>query len=254
MKFSFNLEGKVAVVTGAGSGIGEDIATKLAEEDVKVVVNGRNKDKINAVVKKIQGMGKEAIAIGADVSKKEEVEALFDQVIKTYGRVDFLVNNAGTNIPKPLVETDEDTWDQIMDINTKGTFLCSKAAARQMIQQKFGRIVSISSVAAQKTHPGRAHYGASKAAVDSLTRTMALELAPHNIRVNAIAPGLILTPLSSGLLDQATRDRFAQLKPIGRLGRVEEISYPTLFLLSEGSSFMTGQVIVVDGGLMIKLW
>lgn len=254
MKFSFNLEDKIAVVTGAGSGIGEDIALKLAEEGVKVVLNGRNVDKLQGVAKKIREMGKEGLVIAADVSKEDEVEALFDQTLKTYGRVDFLVNNAGVNIPQLLIEMETKVWDQIMDINVKGAFLCSRAAARQMIKQKFGRIVNISSVAAQKTHPGRAHYGASKAALDSLTRTMALELAPYNIRVNAVAPGLILTPLSEGLLDQATRERFAKLKPVGRLGRVEEISYPVLFLLSEGSSFITGQVITIDGGLSIKLW
>lgn len=254
MKFSFNLDGKIVVVTGAGSGIGEDIALKLAEEGAIVIANGRNRDKINRVVKKIHETGKEALAIGADVSMEEEVEAMFKKVVETYGRIDFLVNNAGINIPRPLVEMEEEVWDQIMDINVKGAFFCSKAAARYMIKQNFGRIVNISSIAAQKTHPGRAHYGASKAALDSLTRTMALELARYNIRVNAVAPGLIITPLSQGLLDQATQDRFAQLKPMGRLGRVEEISYPVLFLLSEGSSFITGQVLVIDGGLMIKLW
>jgi len=254
MKFSFNFEGKIAVVTGAGSGIGEDIALKLAEEGAVVVVNGRNLDKINRVVRKIRDLGKEALPLAADVSKGNEVEAMFERVLETYGRVDFLVNNAGTNVPRPLVEMEEEIWDQVMNINVKGAFLCSKAAARQMIKQKFGRIVNISSIAAQKTHYERAHYGASKAALDSLTRTMALELARHNIRVNAVAPGLILTPLSEGLLDPATREKYAQLKPMGRLGRVDEISYPVLFLLSEGSSFITGQVILVDGGLSIKVW
>lgn len=245
------LEGKVAVVTGASRGIGRAIAIKLADEGAKVVVNySGSQAKAEEVVAIIQENGGEAIAVQASVSKTEEVTALMDAAVKTFGSLDILVNNAGITRDNLLMRMKEDEWDDVLDTNLKGVFLCTKAVTRQMMKQRAGRIINISSIVGVAGNAGQANYVAAKAGVIGLTKTTAKELASRNILVNAIAPGFIETEMTDQLPEDIKQGMLTQI-PLAKLGQPEDIAKAVVFLASEDANYMTGQTLHIDGGMVM---
>ncbi|MFB7155253.1 MULTISPECIES: 3-oxoacyl-[acyl-carrier-protein] reductase [unclassified Lysinibacillus] len=245
------LEGKVAVVTGASRGIGRSIALKLANEGAKVVVNySGSQAKAEEVVATIQENGGEAIAVQASVSKTEEVTALMDAAVKTFGSLDILVNNAGITRDNLLMRMKEDEWDDVLDTNLKGVFLCTKAVTRQMMKQRAGRIINISSIVGVAGNAGQANYVAAKAGVIGLTKTTAKELASRNILVNAIAPGFIETEMTDQLPEDLKQGMLTQI-PLAKLGQPEDIAKAVAFLASEDANYMTGQTLHIDGGMVM---
>ncbi|TQR38332.1 3-oxoacyl-[acyl-carrier-protein] reductase [Lysinibacillus sphaericus] len=245
------LEGKVAVVTGASRGIGRAIALKLADEGAKVVVNySGSQAKAEEVVATIQENGGEAIAVQASVSKTEEVSALMDAAVKTFGSLDILVNNAGITRDNLLMRMKEDEWDDVLDTNLKGVFLCTKAVTRQMMKQRAGRIINISSIVGVAGNAGQANYVAAKAGVIGLTKTTAKELASRNILVNAIAPGFIETEMTEQLPEDIKQGMLTQI-PLAKLGQPEDIAKAVAFLASDDANYMTGQTLHIDGGMVM---
>ncbi|MEB2298149.1 3-oxoacyl-[acyl-carrier-protein] reductase [Lysinibacillus xylanilyticus] len=245
------LEGKVAVVTGASRGIGRAIALKLANEGAKIVVNySGSQAKAEEVVATIQENGGEAIAVQASVSKTEEVTALMDAAVKTFGSLDILVNNAGITRDNLLMRMKEDEWDDVLDTNLKGVFLCTKAVTRQMMKQRAGRIINISSIVGVAGNAGQANYVAAKAGVIGLTKTTAKELASRNILVNAIAPGFIETEMTEQLPEDLKQGMLTQI-PLAKLGQPEDIAKAVAFLASDDANYMTGQTLHIDGGMVM---
>ncbi|MEB2278572.1 3-oxoacyl-[acyl-carrier-protein] reductase [Lysinibacillus xylanilyticus] len=245
------LEGKVAVVTGASRGIGRAIALKLADEGAKVVVNySGSQSKAEEVVATIQENGGEAVAVQASVSKTEEVSALMDAAVKTFGSLDILVNNAGITRDNLLMRMKEDEWDDVLDTNLKGVFLCTKAVTRQMMKQRAGRIINISSIVGVAGNAGQANYVAAKAGVIGLTKTTAKELASRNILVNAIAPGFIETEMTEQLPEDIKQGMLTQI-PLAKLGQPEDIAKAVAFLASDDANYMTGQTLHIDGGMVM---
>ncbi|TKI48431.1 3-oxoacyl-[acyl-carrier-protein] reductase [Lysinibacillus tabacifolii] len=245
------LEGKVAVVTGASRGIGRAIALKLADEGAKVVVNySGSQAKAEEVVATIQANGGEAIAVQASVSKTEEVTELMDAAVKTFGALDILVNNAGITRDNLLMRMKEEEWDDVLDTNLKGVFLCTKAVTRQMMKQRAGRIINISSIVGVAGNAGQANYVAAKAGVIGLTKTTAKELASRNILVNAIAPGFIETEMTEQLPEDLKQGMLTQI-PLAKLGQPEDIAKAVAFLASEDANYMTGQTLHIDGGMVM---
>jgi len=245
------LEGKVAVVTGASRGIGRAIALKLAEEGAKVVVNySGSQAKAEEVVAMIQENGGEAIAVQASVSQTEEVTALMDAAVKTYGSLDILVNNAGITRDNLIMRMKEDEWDDVLNTNLKGVFLCTKAVTRQMMKQRAGRIINISSIVGVAGNAGQANYVAAKAGVIGLTKTTAKELASRNILVNAIAPGFIETEMTDQLPEDIKQGMLTQI-PLAKLGQPEDIAKAVAYLASDDANYMTGQTLHIDGGMVM---
>lgn len=243
------LDGKKALVTGASRGIGKAIALALAGAGADVACVASSEKNARETAAEVTACGVEGVAFGCRVENKGEVEAMFSQVSKKLGTVDILVNNAGIARPTPVLEMEEKDWDEVMDINGKGVFLCSQAFARQA---SGGSVINIGSIAGLNAFPNRLAYGASKATVHHMTRIMSLEWAPLNIRVNAIAPGYIMTEMVSDIIAAGTLDK-AKLEnriPQGRLGSVEDIAKATLFLAGDNSRYITGSVITVDGGFV----
>ncbi|MFO1398690.1 MAG: SDR family NAD(P)-dependent oxidoreductase [Burkholderiales bacterium] len=248
------LEGKVAIVTGAGRGIGEGIARVLAREGARVVVNNdRNRADAERVVEAITAAGGQAIAIRADVSRKSDVEALVAQTLAAFGTIDILVNNAGIEVPPSLVrDLPEAQWDRVLGVNLKGAFLCAQAVLPTMMANRRGKIVNIASTAAiRMSFFGSADYTASKHGIVGLTQHLAWEVADHRINVNAVCPGGVLTPL----LEQNTTPEFRdgltkRLVPLGRFCTIEEIGEVVSFLASSRADMITGQALAVDGGLL----
>jgi 3-oxoacyl-[acyl-carrier protein] reductase len=242
---------KVAVVTGSSRGIGRAIALRLAAGGAKVVVNYRgNATAAEETVAKITANGGEAIAVQADVSQVAEAKALIDTAKKTYGRIDILVNNAGTTRDTLLLRMSEEDWDVVLDTNLKGSFNCIKAVSRQMMRQRGGRIINITSVAGIAGNPGQANYASAKAGLIGLTKTVAKELGSRGITCNAVAPGLVHTDLTSDLPEELVQTAIERT-PLGRVGSVEDMAAAVLFLASDEASFVTGQVLAVDGGLAL---
>ena len=245
------LEGKVAVVTGASRGIGRAIALKLADEGAKVVVNySGSQAKAEEVVAAIQEAGGEALAIQASVAKSDEVVALMDAAVKTFGSLDILVNNAGITRDNLLMRMKENEWDDVIDTNLKGVFLCTKAVTRQMMKQRAGRIINISSIVGVAGNAGQANYVAAKAGVIGLTKTTAKELASRNILVNAIAPGFIETEMTAELPEELKQGMLTQI-PLAKLGQPEDIAKAVVFLASDDANYMTGQTLHIDGGMVM---
>lgn len=245
-----SLRNKVALVTGSGRGIGRTVAHRFAAEGASVVVNSMHKEHSDAVRKEIESAGGRAISVPCDISDRDQVESLFAAVKERFGTLDILVNNAGINIIKPVTEMSESEWDRVLDINLKGIFLCSKAAAELMIPKKWGRIINISSIVGINPFPYRAPYASSKAGAIMLTRELAIEWARYNILVNAICPGFFLTDLLKGKIEDGVIDKNAILKrvPMARFGELDEIADLAIFLSSDKSNFITGQSIAIDGG------
>lgn len=244
-------EDKVAVVTGASRGIGAEIAKTLAKEGAKVVVNYSGSEaKAKEVVAEIEALGSEAIAVRADVSNSEDVKAMMDQTIETFGKIDFLVNNAGITRDNLLMRMKEDEWDDVMNINLKGVFVCTKAVTRQMMRQRSGKIVNVASIVGVAGNPGQANYVAAKAGVIGLTKTTAQELASRNILVNAVAPGFITTDMTEALPEEV-KEGMLRMIPLKRLGEPEHVAKTVAFLLSDDANYITGQTIHIDGGMVM---
>jgi 3-oxoacyl-[acyl-carrier protein] reductase len=241
---------KVAVVTGASRGIGQAIAEDLAANGAKVVINyNSSAAAAEEVVMQIKASGGEATAVQADVSDFNEAQTLIKTAIDTYGHIDIVVNNAGTTRDKLLPMMKEEDWDVVLDTNLKSVFNCCKAAARPMLRRKQGgRIINISSVVGLVGQGGQANYAASKAGVIGFTKSLAKELAPRQITVNAIAPGFFLTALTDVLAGDL-KEKSLEFIPLGRWGELPEVGYLVSFLASDKAAYITGQVINVDGGI-----
>lgn len=247
-----DLNDKVAVVTGASRGIGRAIALELARRGARVVVNyNRSADAAEEVVDAIVAAGGEAVAIQADVGDFEQAGELIQVAVDTFGAIDILVNNAGTTRDQLLMLMKEDDWDVVMRVNLKGVFNCSKAAARRMMRQRSGRIINVSSVSGIAGQAGQTNYAASKAGVIGFTKSLAKELGPRGITVNAVAPGFVPTALTEDLPEDLV-ERAMEATPLGRMGKPEEIAYAVAFLASDEAAFITGEVLTVDGGLVMQ--
>jgi len=242
------LEGKVALITGAAQGIGRAIALLLASNGADIVVSDINLDKAKETSKEIEAMGRRSIAIKVDVSKAEEVEQMVEKVINEFGKIDILVNNAGITRDKLILRMTEEDWDLVLNVNLKGTFNCTKAVIRHMSKQRSGKIVNIASVSGEMGNPGQANYSASKAGVIGFTKTIAREFAQRGINVNAIAPGYIETPMTE-VLPEKVKEELKKMIPMERLGQPEDVAQAVLFLASERSNYITGQVLNVNGGI-----
>lgn len=249
MGYQPDLTGRVAIVTGAGKGIGKAVALALASSGAKVVAASRTKEELDATADEIRSQAGEAAAIPTDLTKSDQIEALVEGTVATYGRVDILVNNAARSFFRPLMDLREDGFDKIFDTNVKGTFLLSRAAAQVMMKDGGGRIVNITSVAAERGGPMMGVYNASKAAVKMLTMCMATEWAPMNVLVNAVGPGMTRTHFSRPIWANPEIERqLVSRIPQGRLAETSDIVGAVLFLCSEGAAYITGQTIYVDGG------
>jgi 3-oxoacyl-[acyl-carrier protein] reductase len=243
------LRDRVAVVTGASRGIGRAIALALAAEGAKVAVNyASSSAAAEEVVASIAGAGGSAIAVQADVSKAEQVEAMLNATMEKWGRVDVLVNNAGITRDTLLLRMKPEDWQAVIDLNLTGVFLCTRAVSKVMLKQRSGRIINIASVAGQMGNPGQANYSAAKAGVIGFTKTIAKELASRGITVNAVAPGFITTDMTSGLKSE----EILKFIPLGRYGEPEEVAGLVRFLAADpAAGYITGQVINVDGGMVM---
>lgn len=243
------LAGKVAVVTGASRGIGKSIALELAKQGADVVVNyAGSVDRANEVVKEIGALGRKAISIQCDVSNTDSVNAMMKEALESFGNIDILVNNAGITRDNLLMRMKDSEWDDVINTNLKGVFLCTKAVTRPMMKQRKGRIINITSIVGVTGNPGQANYVAAKAGVIGFTKTTAKELAQRNITVNAIAPGFITTDMTDKLTEEVKNSMLTQI-PLGQFGRPEDIANAVVFLASDDSSYITGQTLHIDGGM-----
>lgn len=242
------LKEKIALVTGGSRGLGKAIAMQLARDGAQVVVNYvTSSDKAEEVVQAITAGGGKALAMKADVSDLEAVEKMVDTIYEQFGRIDILVNNAGITRDELLISMERDDWDKVIATNLGGLFNCSKAVAKYMMVQKSGRIINMSSVAGERGGRGQSNYAASKGAVNAFTRSVAMELAPKKITVNAVAPGVVETEMSSTVIRRA-KDIILNSVALKRLGQPEEIARVVAFLASDDASYITGEIIHVDGG------
>jgi len=242
------LEGKVALVTGAAQGIGKAIAHLLAKNGADVVVSDINLEKAQETSDAIQKMGRKSLALKVNVVDLSEVERMVETILGQFGRIDILVNNAGITRDRLILRMTEEDWDAVLDVNLKGTFHCTKAVIRHMAKQRSGKIVNIASVSGEMGNPGQANYSASKAGVIGFTKTIAREFAARGINVNAIAPGFIQTAMTDAIPEKS-KETLIQMIPMERLGQPEDVAEAVLFLVSERSSYITGQVLNVNGGI-----
>jgi 3-oxoacyl-[acyl-carrier protein] reductase len=246
------LEGKVSLVTGASRGIGKAIALKLASLGSKVAVNyvaieASNKVDADNAVESIIRLGKEAIAVEADVRDSEAVKAMVEQVTDKWSKIDILVNNAGINRDTLLLRMSDDAWDDVINTNLRGAYLCTKFALRSMMRQEWGRIISVASVVGRVGNAGQSNYAASKGGIIAFTKSVAREMASRNITVNAVAPGFIVTEMTDKLPSERKEAMLAMI-PLQRLGQPEDVAELVAFLASEKAGYITGQVITIDGG------
>jgi len=242
------LKGKVALVTGGAQGIGKAVALMLARQGADVVVADVNLEKAAETAKEVEATGRGAMAVNVDVTRLSDVENMVESAIGRFGRIDILINNAGIARDKLILRMTEEDWDAVLDVNLKGTFNCTKAVIKHMSKQRSGKIVNIASVVGEMGNAGQANYSASKAGVIGLTKTIAREFAQRGINVNAIAPGYIQTPMTDVLPDKA-KEELKRMIPMERLGQPEDVATAVLFLVSDASSYVTGQVLNVNGGI-----
>ena len=245
------LDGKIALVTGASKGIGAAIASRLAEAGARIVVNYNTSSELaEEVAAEVKAKGSDALTVRADVSKVDQVTAMVKQVSDTWGDVDILVNNAGIIDDGLLMRMSDDAWNNVISTNLNGTFYCTRAVLRAMVRKRWGRIVNISSVVGLRGNVGQANYGASKAGIIGFTKSMAKEVATRNITVNVVTPGYISTDTVDAL-PQDLKDRILSWIPQGHFGEVDDIAHLVVFISSPKAKYMTGQVISVDGGMAI---
>ncbi len=256
------LDEKVAIVTGSGSGLGKAAVLLMAREGASVVVNGRNVAAIDKVVTEITRAGGTAIGVKADVSKRSDVRDLMKTTVEKFGQIDILVNNAGIVRRRPFLELTDEDWDGVLAVNLKGMYNCIQAVAEHMMQKRYGKIINISSVAALGITPhsgsASANYAASKAGVIQLTKSAARELGPYGVNVNCIAPGTVFTPMMLATRPKEVVDKYIEFVKqhtvLNRLGQPEEIANLVLFLASDESSYIAGQLICCDGGRTDRMW
>lgn len=250
---TFKLNGKVALVTGGSKGIGYGMAAALGKFGAKIVIASRNLIDIRKAEENLTELGINVTGYPVDVTEKNQVEELIHTIVDKYGSLDILVNNAGMNIRKPLVEVEEDDWDTVLSTNLKGIFLTGQAAAKQMIKQQSGRIINISSIFGSTGMSMQTSYAASKGGINQLTKVWADELAPYGITVNAIAPAYIRTPMTEEWLNNEARyNQIIENTMLKRVGNLEDLAGPIVFLASEASAYVTGQILHVDGGWTSK--
>ena len=246
-----DLTGRTAVVIGATSGLGKAIALGLADAGADVVPTGRRANLAAEVAHEIEGRGRRSLVIAADVSDTSSIQELADTVVERFGKVDILVNAAGRTIRRPTLDVSDDEWDGIMDTNLTGMLRGCRAFGRHMIERRYGRIINIGSLTSVVALYEVAAYGASKAGVAALTKSLAIEWAPHGVCVNAILPGVFRTALNEGLLDGTERGRELLIRtPMRRFGQPEEVAGAAVFLASEAAGFVTGHLLAVDGGFL----
>lgn len=248
------LDNKVALVTGAARGIGKEIALTLAREGADIVANALNAPNLEILVGEVEKLGRRAIAVTADISRKDDVDRMVDTAIGTFGKIDILVCNAGITRFAPFLEMTEEDWDAVINVDLKGTFLCGQAVAKHMVFRKYGKIINVSSLSGMGArNDTMANYAASKAGVNNLSRVMALALGVHGINVNVVAPGVINTEMGLSRRTPAElaayHELYKQQTALRRVGESKDIANVVLFLASDDSSFITGQVIVSDGGV-----
>ncbi len=252
MKDMFKLNGKIAIVTGGAGGIGEALAMGLSIHGATVIVSSRNQASIEKVAEQITAAsGNQAMAITSDVTDEASVQKMVDAVVQKYGRIDILVNAMGMNIKRDAFEYPMEDWDKIFEVNVKGTMIACKIVGKVMREQKSGAIVNLSSVRGIRGYTGgNTGYCATKGAVELITKALALEWAPHNIRVNALGPALVITPGTKHIAENPElAKKYAAAVPLGRIGMPEDMAGAVIFLCSDAAGFVSGQTIYVDGGL-----
>ena len=242
------LSDKVAIVTGASRGIGRSIALALASQGAKVVASARNAEALAELIAKIKSQGGDALAVVGDVAVEDDANNLVKKAVEVYGQVDIFINNAGITRDGLLLRMKNADWDAVLDTNLKGAFLCTRAVAKVMSKQRSGRIINISSVVGEMGNAGQANYCASKAGLLGLTKSVARELARRNVTVNAITPGFITTEMTEDMTEKAQETMTEQI-PLGRPGSAEDVANAVIFLASEQSAYITGQVLGVNGGM-----
>ncbi|MFA5224055.1 MAG: 3-oxoacyl-[acyl-carrier-protein] reductase [Candidatus Omnitrophota bacterium] len=245
------LKDKVALITGGARGIGQAIAMTFAREGADIVVADVNLEIAQKTALEIEGLGRKALALEMDVTNFEKVEEGINKILDKMGKVDILVNNAGITKDNLLLRMSQADWDAVINVNLKGTFNCIKAVTRPMIKQRSGRIISIASIIGLMGNPGQANYAASKAGIIALTKTVAKELASRNINANAVAPGFIQTEMTAKLPEDIKK-KMLEAIPLAKLGTPQDVANTCLFLASEESSYITGQVITIDGGMVMS--
>jgi len=245
----FNLEGRVAVVTGASGGIGKAIALALAAHGADVLVAGRNPDKTRQAAAEVASVGRRAVPCSLEITSRASAEAMAATALKEFGRIDILVNSAGMNIRKEILEITDSDWDQVLTTNLKGVLYCCQAVGKHLVERKYGKVINISSISSFLGHPARGAYAASKGGLVQLTRVMATEWAPFNVNVNAISPAAVDTPFIAGLKkDRHRLDRELERIPLARIGTPDDVAGAAVFLASRASDFITGQNLFIDGG------
>ncbi len=247
------LENKVALITGGGSGIGRGIALAFGNEGAQVVVCGRREEVLEKTVADIKSNGGEAFYFVTDVASKKDIQSMIDAIILKYGTIDILVNNAGVYMPDDITNTSEKEWDTVMDIDAKGVYLVSKIVLPFMLKQEKGKIINIASIAGLFGFEQSAAYCAAKGAVVNLTREMALDYTPRGICVNAIAPGVIASEMTKGILnDESAKAGLLSKIPAGRIGQPEDIAFGAVYLASDESNYVTGHILTIDGGWTVR--
>jgi 3-oxoacyl-[acyl-carrier protein] reductase len=249
-RIKMRLKDKVALITGGARGIGQAIALTFAKEGADIAVADVNLEIAQKTTLEIEGLGRKALALEIDVTNYEKVEEGINKILDKMGKVDILVNNAGITKDNLLLRMSQSDWDAVINVNLKGTFNCIKAVSRPMIRQRSGRIISIASIIGLMGNPGQANYAASKAGIIALTKTVAKELASRNINANAIAPGFIQTEMTARL-PEGIKNKMLEAIPLAKLGTPQDVANACLFLASDESSYITGQTIIIDGGMVM---
>ena len=245
-----SLEGKVAIITGGARGIGREIAMLFAKEGANIAICDVNLEEAQKTAKEIEELGRQSLAFKADVTDLNQIQDMVDKILDKFNKVDILINNAGITKDNLLLRMSEEDWDKVIAVNLKGTFVCTKIVSMVMLKQRFGKMVNLASIIGIMGNAGQANYAASKAGIIGLTKSVAKELASRNICVNAIAPGFIKTDMTARLPEDVQKKMLSVI-PLARFGEAKDVADLALFLSSESSSYITGQVIQVDGGMVM---